>query len=74
MPRKNNRKTELTREDVTRKVWRHNSFFGHVRMMHSQCETIVHAPTTTPEAKAVALRIINEVRELTKLLKTRIDK
>lgn len=74
MTRKNNRKTELSVDDVRRKVWKHNSFFGHCRMMISQCEGIVHSPTTTQEAKAVALRIEAEARELTRLLKVRIDK
>lgn len=73
MPRKNNR-TDRPADDIRRKAWKHNSFFGHTRMIHSQCEAMVHAPSTTPEAKAVALRIINEVKELTKLLKVRVDK
>jgi hypothetical protein len=55
-------------------IWRHNSFFGFARMMHAQCETLIKAESTTPEAKATALRIKNEVHVLIRQLKTRVDK
>lgn len=73
MPRKNKR-TELTQDDVRKKVWRHNSFFGHARMMLAQCESIIHSPTTSPDTKATAQRISSEVHVLIKNLKVRIDK
>lgn len=74
MPRKNNRKTDLTRKECISHVWRHNSFFGWARMMQSQCHGIINSPSTTPETKAIALRIENETKELIRQLKTRVDK
>lgn len=60
-------------QDKRRKVWKHNSFFGHARMMQTQCETILHSPTVTPETRDCVSRIRNETQLLMKLLKTRID-
>lgn len=68
------KKTNFTRDEVRKHVWRHNAFFGHARMMHSQCEHIIHAESTTSEAKETARRIQNEVHQLIRQLKVRIDK
>jgi len=54
-------------------VWRHNSLFGHARMMEANAENIVKAATTSPEAKATAKQIIKLARSLRLQLKDRID-
>lgn len=68
------KKTNLTQNEVRRHVWRHNAFFGHARMMYSQCEQIIHAESTSAEAKETARRIQNEVHQLIRQLKVRVDK
>jgi hypothetical protein len=60
-------------EDLHRKVWRHNSFFGFSRLAESNMETIIHSPTTTAAAKEIARRISNECKQLTRALKERVD-
>jgi hypothetical protein len=55
------------------KVWRHNSFFGHCRMTHAQMGAVLGAPTTTPEAKALAFQIQQLAGQLAAALKERID-
>lgn len=67
------RKSRLSQDEVRRHVWRHNSFFGCARMMHSQCEAIIHAPSTDAQTKETARRIQNEVHMLIRQLKVRID-
>jgi len=61
-------------EEKRHRVRKHNSFFGHAQMMKSQCEAIIHAPTTSIDTKNTARRIFAEASELIKQLKTRIDK
>ena len=72
MPRKNANARE-TVGPAQKRIWRHNGFFGHARMIHSQCEAMIHSDTTTPETKAIAARILSETKELTKSLKERLD-
>jgi len=74
MPRKNSRAPTLRNDEPKRRIWRHNSFFGHARMMQAQCEAIIHADSTNVEAKESASRIINETKILTRALKERMDK
>lgn len=68
------RKSRLSQEDTRKHVWRHNSFFGFARMMHSQCEIIAHAESTTRETQETARRIQNEIHQLIRQLKERVDK
>jgi hypothetical protein len=74
MPRKNNRSPLDEGEIARRKVWKHNSYFGHARMMQAQCENIIHSPTTTEAAKETARRIQMLTVLLTQNLKERVDK
>lgn len=74
MPRKNNRKP--SDPDVTerrRHQWKHNSFFGHARMMISQCEAIIHSESTTPATKHEARLISEHARQMMLHLKKRVD-
>jgi hypothetical protein len=54
-----------------RTVWKHNSFFGHVRMMEGQLLMMYKADTTTPETKATAAEISKLLKHLARSLKTR---
>lgn len=51
--------------------WRHNSFFGHAKMMQSNCRAIMESKTATSEAKAIANRINTLALELADALQTR---
>lgn len=71
MPRKN-RPLTLSEAVVLRKrVWRHNSYFGHCAMMKKQLENIIHAETTTDESRHAAAAMLDAVRYLTATLKIR---
>ena len=72
MPRKNSN-ARATVSPAQKRIWRHNSFFGHARMMISQCEGIIHSDSATPEAKSLARAIQANARELTRALKERLD-
>lgn len=53
--------------------WKHNSFFGHVRMAEMNMRSIAISETTTIAAKAKADKIIAELNELRTLLGESID-
>jgi hypothetical protein len=76
MPRQNNRKAvseeETTRRAHARVIWKHNSFFGHARMMQTNCETIMKSETATSEAKQTANRILAEAKLLSHQLRERV--
>ena len=52
---------------------RHNSYHGFVAMSERQMLQILHADTTTDEAKDIAADILARLRELRDALKTRRD-
>lgn len=54
--------------------WRHNGFFGSVRMAYVSMNSIQLADTTTAEAKRLAANIQYMLDKLQSELKTRIDK
>ena len=54
--------------------WRHNGFFGSVRMAYVSMNNIQTADTTTSEAKQLAANIQFMLEKLQSELKTRIDK
>lgn len=51
--------------------WLHNSFFGHVGMAKQNMRAIVHAETTTREARDLAVEICQLLAELGFALKER---
>lgn len=68
---------ELTMREVTSRrnyIWRHNSFFGAARMTEMNMQSILSASSTTPEAKAIAEKILGEIPGLIAALRERIDK
>jgi hypothetical protein len=73
MPRKNKRKSEAAPSPARLRVWKHNSFFGHARMMEAQCEGILRAHSVTDETREIAFRILCDAKALTKSLKQRRD-
>jgi len=54
-------------------IWKHNGLSGSVRMMEMNCNAIITASSTTPEAKDTAQRIKNLAQLLRNQLSTRID-
>lgn len=52
---------------------RHNGYHGFVAMSQRQMLGILHADTTTEEAKDIAADILARLRELKDALKTRRD-
>lgn len=52
---------------------RHNSYHGFVAMSVRQMIQILHADTTTEEAKDIAAYILARLHELKEQLKTRVD-
>ena len=52
---------------------RHNGYHGFVAMSERQMIQILHADTTTDEAKDIAADILARLRELRDALKTRRD-
>lgn len=68
-------KTGQTPEGRARRLraFQHNSYSGFAMMMQKQCLTILHADTTTDEAKDTAASILALVGDLKEQLKTRID-
>lgn len=57
----------------TRAIWQHNSYFGHVAMMKQQLNTIMSAPTTSRETKAIAATMREQAETLKLSLHKRID-
>ena len=55
------------------RAFQHNSYTGFVCMSERQMIQILHADTTTDEAKDIAADILARLRELTEQLKTRVD-
>jgi len=54
-------------------VWKHNSFFGHVRMMQSNLESIINSRSTCTDTKQIAKEMIDSTQMLLGTLRTRID-
>lgn len=52
-------------------IWRHNSFFGHVRMAWANMNGIANSVTATPEAKETANQILDLLDKLKGQLRTR---
>jgi len=52
---------------------RHNSFLGHVGMCKANMIAIIHSDTTTPEAKAIASKILDLALMLGPTLRKRVD-
>lgn len=76
MPSKYIPKTNQEKEEGTRRRMRahlHNSYHGFVAMSERQMLGILHADTTTEEAKDIAADILARLRELKDALKTRRD-
>lgn len=53
---------------------KHNSFQGHCRMAMMNMQSIMDADTTTPEAKAQAMKVYSSVKALSELVRKRVDK
>lgn len=64
----------MKKGEEKRRIWHHNSFFGHARMAEANMFSIIRADSTTPEAKATAEQIAGLARKLRTQLKTRIDR
>lgn len=56
-----------------RRIWKHNSFLGHVAMDKQHMQSIGLADSTTHEAKLIALEILTLLDKLAPALKTRVD-
>jgi hypothetical protein len=54
-------------------IWKHNSFFGHVRMDMTHMNAIIYSETATPAAKQTANEIWQQLRKLQLQLKERVD-
>ena len=55
------------------RVFKHNSFVGHARMMMMQAQNIAISDTTTKEAKEIAYEIAVLATKLERYLKTRVN-
>ena len=75
LKKKMERWDKLTYEEKQRRqrVWKHNSFFGHVAMGFSHMASIRYSSTTTDRAKELSDQIAELLGELQAELKTRID-
>jgi hypothetical protein len=60
--------------DKRQRVWRHNSFLGHVVMMRQHLNTIIEADSTSQETKHFARTILGMVPKLQNSLSVRIDR
>lgn len=56
-----------------RRVWQHNGFFGCVRMMETQLQAMLNAPTVTAYTKVHIESMLVDVTTLRDLLQTRTD-
>lgn len=63
-------KTWLKRQ----RVWRHNSFIGHVVMMRTQLNAIIAADSTSTETKHFAKSLLGLLPKLQNSLSVRIDR
>lgn len=76
MPRKYIPKTPEQKAEGRARQMRahhHNSYLGFVTMGQRQMMTVLHADTTTEEAKDTASSILALLGELHEQLKTRVD-
>ena len=64
---------KLTGRERRMRAFQHNSYTGFVCMSERQMIQILHADTTTHEAKDTAASILDQLRELKEQLKTRVD-
>lgn len=55
------------------RVWRHNAFSGHARMMQMQLQAMANSDSTSWTVKNIARGMLKDVELLKKHLKTRID-
>lgn len=62
-----------TNSAKSKRVWKHNSFFGHVRMDLEHMKAIMYAQTTNTKAKQLAVEISQLLVKLSNELKDRID-
>lgn len=54
-------------------IWKHNSFFGHVRMDMAHMNAIIYSETATIRAKLMATDIRSKLEALAIELKERVD-
>ena len=68
-------KTGQTPEGRARRLraFEHNSYLGYAMMMQKQCLKIIHADTTTDEAKDTAASILGHLSDLSEQLKIWVD-
>lgn len=59
--------------DARQRVWRHNAFTGHARMMEANLNSIIVSPSTTEGTKYIAREMLKKIPDLLSGLKTRID-
>lgn len=52
---------------------RHNSYQGHVTMCMSNMVAVMNSDSTTPEAKAIAMKVYTLAKALKELLRKRVD-
>ena len=64
-------KTNSAAGQRKQKIWRHNSFFGHVAMDRRHMMQIMEAETTSPESRAIAAEVHEKLGHLARSLKTR---
>lgn len=72
MQKKSQRTKNIDKFSTRLAIWRHNSFFGHARMMEAQAQAIMNAPSVTDEAKGTAGQIQLLARTLRTQLKERV--
>lgn len=62
-----------TNSQRSKLIWKHNSFFGHVRMDMAHMNAILSSTTATLDAKETAAEILRKLRKLSTQLKERVD-
>lgn len=55
----------------SRKIWRHNSYFGYCAMGCRHMSAIMESETTTQETKKLASETLSNLNKLSESLKTR---
>lgn len=75
LTKKVNRWARITPEERARRmrVWKHNSFHGHVAMAKQNMNTILQSPTVSYDAKQTAYEIEALLVKLSGQLKERVD-
>ena len=61
------------RAEQRKRIWRHNSFFGHCAMGTVHMQAIYNAKTTTEESRDLARQIHELLTQLSASLRTRKD-